>query len=90
MADFTVSKVIDGDTFEVQGGWKWGDKKGSRVRPANLNAPELKAYGGAAAKQRLKKLIEGKVVQLKNAVNMSYGRIVCDVFINGKNIIKQL
>ena len=26
MAEFTVSEVIDGDTFKVKNGWKWENK----------------------------------------------------------------
>jgi len=90
MAVFTVSSVIDGDTFDVVNGWKWNDETGSRVRPANLDAAELDEKGGLTAKQKLKNLIEGKKVELKNVVNLSYGRLVCDVYYNGKNIINQL
>lgn len=33
MAEFTVSEIIDGNTFEVKNGWKWEDKTGDTVRP---------------------------------------------------------
>jgi hypothetical protein len=33
MAEFTVSEVIDGDTFKVKNGWKWDNKTGDTVRP---------------------------------------------------------
>jgi endonuclease YncB( thermonuclease family) len=63
-------------------GWqKWG-----RVRIANFDATELNEWGGASAKQNLKDLIEGEDVELKNAVNISYGRLVCDVYYNGQDI----
>ncbi|MBN2777040.1 MAG: thermonuclease family protein [Bacteroidales bacterium] len=83
---FKVKEVIDGDTFDVTPGWKWDGKNGDRVRIANLDAAELHQPGGQAAKTKLKNLVEGKAVELKNAVNMSYGRIVCDVHYNGKDI----
>ncbi len=87
---FNVTEVIDGDTFDVTPGWEWDGKKGSRVRIASLDAPELSQKGGQAAKAKLKNLIEGKDVELKNAVNLSYGRLVCDVYYNGKDVKKLL
>ena len=83
---FNVTEVIDGDTFDVTPGWEWDGKKGSRVRIANLDAPELSQKGGQAAKTKLKNLIEDKDVELKNAVTLSYGRLVCDVYYNGKDV----
>lgn len=87
---FNVKEVIDGDTFDVTPGWKWDGKEGDRIRIANLDAPELSEKGGQAAKTKLKNLIEGKDVELKNAVNLSYGRLVCDVYYNGKDVKNQL
>ena len=84
---FTVENVIDGDTFEVSPNWKWNGQSGNRVRIANLDAPELEQTGGQAAKKKLSALILGKTVDLKNAVDISYGRLVCDVYLNGKNIL---
>ena len=51
MALFTVSSVIDGDTFKVSGDWKWNGETGTRVRPTGFDAPELHvgASGATAA-----------------------------------------
>ena len=87
---FKVTNVVDGDTFDVSPNWNWDGKTGDRVRIANLYAPEVSERGGNAATQRLVNLIGRKDVELKNAVNMSYGRIVCDVYLNGVNIVSQL
>lgn len=89
---FTVTKVIDGDTVEVDPEWNWESKKatGSRVRLANVDAPELKERGGLAAKQKLEKLLLNKEVDLKNPVNISYSRLVCDVYLGNKNIANSL
>lgn len=89
MSKFTVSSVTDGDTFEVKDGWEWKKddgkvEKGTAVRPAGFNTPEKGAPGYEAAKQKLKALIDGKSVELKNPVNISYGRLVCDVYYDGK------
>ena len=67
MSAFTVTSVIDGDTFDVSPQWKWNGKAGTRVRPAGYDAPELHAYGGQAAKDKLSKLILGGQVDLRTA-----------------------
>jgi len=53
MSAFTVSAIIDGDTFEVSPQWKWNGETGTRVRPTGYDAPELHSYGGQAAKDKL-------------------------------------
>ena len=83
---FKVTKVIDGDTFEVSPNWKWDDKTGSVVRPTGYNTPEEGEQGYKAAKDKLTKLILGKEVELKNPVNLTYERLLCDVEYNGKNL----
>lgn len=83
---FNVKEVIDGDTFDVIPGWEWDGKKGDRVRIADFDATELNKWGVKSAKQKLQDLAEGEEVELKNAVNISYGRLVCDVYYNGQDI----
>lgn len=90
MAIWQVSRVIDGDTLDVGSQWEFNGQTGTRVRLANVNAPEIDKPGGLTAKQRLERLVLGKQVQLQNAVNISYGRLVCDVLLNGYNIRQQL
>jgi endonuclease YncB( thermonuclease family) len=84
MAMFTVDTIIDGDTFEVRGGWKWNGEMGTRVRPTGYDAAELHAYGGQAAKDKLQQLILGKQVDLRTAHRVDRGRLVCDVFFQGR------
>lgn len=84
MAMFTVDTIIDGDTFEVRGGWKWNGETGTRVRPTGYDAAELHAYGGQAAKDKLQQLILGKQVDLRTAHRVDRGRLVCDVFFQGR------
>lgn len=78
--------VIDGDTFEVENGWKWNGQSGSRVRPTGYDAPEINTNAGQQAKQKLVRLIQGKVVNLAKAHTIDRGRPVCDVFYNGRNL----
>ncbi|MBD3293212.1 MAG: thermonuclease family protein [Armatimonadia bacterium] len=86
MALFTVSSIIDGDTFEVQGGWTWEGQTGTRVRPTGFDAAELRAPGGRAAKDSLRRLILGRQVELRRAHRVDRGRLVCDVYLQGRNL----
>lgn len=83
---FKVTKIMDGDTFEVSPNWKWNNQEGNVVRPSGYNTPEEGQQGYQAAKDKLSKLILGKEVDLKNPIKLSYGRLLCDVYLNGKNL----
>ena len=86
MSTFTVTSVIDGDTFDVSPNWKWNNQTGARIRPAGYNAPELHTPGGQAAKAKLSRLIYGKQVDLRNVHKIDRGRLVCEVYFNNKNL----
>ena len=86
MATFTVTQIIDGDTFVVSPKWNWNGQTGDRVRPTGYDAPEVGSRSAAAATQRLHQLLLEKLVELKDAVTIDRSRIVCDVFLNGRNI----
>lgn len=86
MNQFKVISVIDGDTFDVTPRWQWNGSTGERVRPAGYNAPELHVPGGQATKQRLEGLILGKTVGLGSVYRIDRGRLVCEVYINGRNL----
>jgi len=87
MAEFTVSEVIDGDTFKVKNGWKWENKTGDTVRATGYNTPEENERGYEEAKRRLSNLILNKTVGIKNAKTIDdYGRLVADVYYRGKNL----
>lgn len=86
MAQFQVISVIDGDTFDVSPQWKWNGQTGSRVRPTGYDAPELQAYGGQAAKEKLTRLTLGKNVDLGAPYRIDRGRLVCDVYFGGNNL----
>ena len=86
MPHFTVSIVLDGDTFEVVGGWRWNGQAGTRVRPTGYDAPEIHTIAGAHAKAKLTNLILGQVVDLTTAYTVDRGRLVCDVYYNGRNL----
>ena len=83
---FLVHNVVDGDTFDVSPQWQWNGTSGCRVRPAGYDAPELNAPGGPAAKNRLSKLILNKEVELRKDHKVDRGRLVCEVYYNGRNL----
>jgi endonuclease YncB( thermonuclease family) len=84
MADFLVTNIIDGDTFEVNPAWQWNGQTGTRVRPTGYDAKELGTYGERKAKEKLASLIFGKSVELVKAYRVDRGRLVCDVYYNGR------
>jgi len=86
MAEFRVTNIIDGDTFDVNPSWEWNGQTGSRVRPTGYDAPELSEYGGQAAKEKLSNLTLGQSVELRKAYRVDRGRLVCDVYFRGKNL----
>lgn len=86
MLIFKVTSIIDGDTFEVTPVWQWNGNTGNRVRPTGYDAPELDAYGGQAAREKLANLILGKKVGLGTFYRVDRGRLVCDVYFQGRNL----
>lgn len=86
MPAFTVTTIIDGDTFDVTPEWRWNGQEGKRVRPTGYDAPELDERGGQAAKKKLSDLILGERVELGTAYRIDHGRLVVDVYFNGKNL----
>lgn len=81
-----VTEIVDGDTFKVDPTWKWGDKTGDTVRPTGFNTPEKGEEGYEEATKKLSDLILRKEVTLENPKTVDRGRLVCDVFVDGKNL----
>jgi len=73
---YNVSRVIDGDTFELA--------NGERVRLIGINAPENFEYYHLESKNRLKELVEGKQVILEGDIENEdvYGRLLRYVYVN--------
>ena len=75
----TVTRVIDGDTFLTR----------SRKRPvrlADVNAPERGKKGSSKATQELKKLIQGKKVEVDTVARDVFGRAVANVKVGRKSV----
>lgn len=86
MPVFSVTSIIDGDTFAVSPEWKWNGETGTRVRPTGYNAPELHTAKGQKVKDALSKLINGQQVELRTAYKVDRGRLVCEVFVGSRNL----
>lgn len=74
-------RLIDGDTFAYGA---------ERIRIRGIDTPEKAESGGFDASQRLDLLLrEGPIVVVPEAVD-KYGRVVADVYINGRNVAEVL
>lgn len=91
-----VTEVIDGDTFKVAEPIKLIKGQGmsivefaipnDKIRPAGYDAPEKGSKEYETAKEKLKKLILNKEVEIKKFLNYSFDRLVCEVYFEGKNL----
>ncbi len=86
MTTFKVTKIIDGDTFEVSPNWKLNNQTGSVVRANGYDTPEEGKPDYQTAKDKLENLILNKEVELNDPIRITYGRLLCDVYYKGKNI----
>ena len=84
--NFKVTRIVDGDTFEVDPNWRWGRQEGKIIRPAGYDTPEEGQAGYEEAKRRLAKLILGKEIELRNFIKITYDRLLCDVYLEDKNL----
>ena len=83
---FKVIDVIDGDTFVVTPNWEWDEETGNAVRPVGYNTPEQGESGFDEAKEKLGLLINDKDVDLVDPIKLSFGRLLCTVLLNGKDL----
>lgn len=77
----TVSRVIDGDTFDL--------KNGTRVRLLDVESPEIGLCGSEEAKQRLEELVLGKFVTVKELTFEEFNRDNGLVY-QGNNLINEI
>lgn len=85
----TVTKVVDGDTFEavIDLGFTISVRK--RFRMLGINAPEMhgpEAAEGEKSKEWLAAQIEGKEVSIECHGQEKYGRWLAVVLVNGENL----
>ena len=76
----TVKRVIDGDTLILE--------NGDRVRLIGINAPEKNQFYYGEAKEKLKEMVEGKVILLESdrVDKDKYGRLLRYVYLNKTNV----
>jgi len=79
----TVTKVIDGDTFET-------DRRKKAVRLANVDTPEKGRRGAPQAREKLRKLIEGKEVGIETVARDKYGCSVARVYLGRESVNKKM
>ncbi len=85
-----VTKVVTADTFEVFPPWRWEGQSGIKVRVAGIEAPREGEVGYEKAKVQLKSAVEGKQAELKDIKEVDFDRLVCDVYVDNKNISNDL
>jgi endonuclease YncB( thermonuclease family) len=84
-----VLRVIDGDTFVARVDLDFHVFVEITVRVRGLWAAELRAPGGAEAREALVNLLaahKNQVTILSHKDTMSFSRWVCDVWINGLHL----
>lgn len=81
-----VVEKIEGDTFKLESNWTWKKEKGDIVRPIGYNTPEKGHPDYQKLTEKLKRLLLNKMVELKNCVRIDRGRLVCSVYLDGKDI----
>jgi len=96
LTEHIVVEVIDGDTFDVSPNWQFDDLTGYRVRIVDFDAPELKDSGvsGEVAKKLTEKLtsliLNKKITIVEGFTVDKYGRLICDVAFNNRNLSRLL
>jgi micrococcal nuclease len=81
--DALVTRVVDGDTFDLQIDLGFGIIKKTRLRLYGIDTPEIRgeeSARGLAVKEAVRILIEGKMVRVKtHKFKGKYGRYVAKV-----------
>jgi len=93
-----VISVYDGDTITVASKMPWEGSPLYRfgVRLGGVDCPEIKGKSenekicAKLAKEHVRSLAYGKIVQLENVSVEKYGRILADVFVDGVSIGQSL
>ncbi len=86
-----VTRVIDGDTFEVLIELGFGVTQKFKVRLDGIDTPETSTQKGMAAKEFVRNLIENKYVTLTDEGSEKYGRARASVELpDGKDLTEYL
>lgn len=76
--DARVVRVIDGDSLVVE---RIPQKRTSELRLQGIDAPEHGQPWGAQAKSALRRMVDGKTVQVEVITRDSYGRLVVRMWV---------
>ena len=79
---YQVSRIIDGDTLDLT--------TNQRVRLKGINTPESSMPYYTEAKTFLQSLAQNKSIEIESYGTDKYGRILAHLFINDKNINKEI
>ena len=95
--EFTVDRVVDGDTLDVTLKLPFEILCKKRVRFARVDAPELRGGNEESKKKALetslyvkKRIDEAKGLKLVSYKAGKYGRYLVDIFCDGVNLNKEL
>lgn len=81
-----VTLVVDGDTFDV----RFGDGREERIRPPQIDAPEIRECGYEQASYALADLILGEMVELVATTDGpdrdAHGRLLRAVRLDGDDV----
>ena len=77
-----VTRVIDGDTFEIE--------NSEKVRMKGINTPEKNMPGYEEAKTFLRNIIENQSIEIVSYGADKYNRILAYAFLNGQNINEEI
>jgi hypothetical protein len=83
---FEVTRIHDGNTFEVSPFWKWQDENGVLVHATGYTAPAPGMPGYETVKNRLMELLYGEQVTLAEPVAIEDDALVCQVRLDGQSL----
>jgi hypothetical protein len=83
---FTVIRVITGDIFEVSPHWNWNNQTGCIIKANGYDAPKQGQPGFQTAKDKIAELLLNEQVELARPLELSSGRLICDIEYNGLNL----
>ncbi len=88
-----VTQVVDGDTFHALIDLGFGITLYQRLRLRRLDAPEIVSTEGKEAKEALEKILfrnKGQILAKISRTDDQYGRYLVDVWVDDKNIDREL
>lgn len=85
-----VTRVVDGDTIDVEIDLGFDIWHKVRLRLAHIDAYELSTDMGKKARDYVKEALEGQMVEITTYKPDKYGRYLVEVFVKGNSVNKNL